>query len=54
MSFDFTKIFRELFDIKGKSDLYDPIEANEVQNEIKNIIDNETGRQRIENFFKKP
>jgi hypothetical protein len=52
MSFDFSKIFSNLFGSESTTP-YEPELVKEVQNEVKNIIDKETGRERLESFWQK-
>ena len=55
MSSDFLKSFRNLFGSEPDKPevVYDPELVKEVQNEIKSIIDSETGRERLVNFWNK-
>jgi hypothetical protein len=55
MSFDFSKIFSNLFGSESTTpiDPYDPELVKEVQNDVKNIIHKETGRERLEGFWQK-
>jgi hypothetical protein len=52
MSFDFSKMFSNS-ESTTPIDTYDAKLAKDVQNEVKNIIDRESGRERLEGFWRK-
>jgi hypothetical protein len=52
MSFDFSKMFSNS-ESTTPIDAYDAKLVKDVQNEVKNIIDRESGRERLEGFWRK-
>ena len=55
MSFDLGKLYNDFFKFDNKdtdAEILDPVSENEVNEYIKHLIQNETGRERIEKFIK--